>query len=134
MKTIKEILEEKNKLAYKAKVNVVVEAPPQEYFILKNKVDSINGNIYELISNAEPYQVDSHEENRVVVTLEGGNNETIEGIRYSIQLITYLNGDNPVKGHIIGMLANSNKGYFRDLFVSSNTKEITYNEAKKIFG
>lgn len=133
MKSIKEILEEKRKTAYKAKINNVIEPPTQEYLILKNKVDGINGNIQELIENADPLQIDSHEERRIVVNLEGFNNEKLENIRYLIQLIAYFNGNNPVKGHIVGMLANSGKCYLRDLFGNFGNKEISYNEAKKIF-
>lgn len=133
MKSIKEILEEKRKLAYKSKVNIVTEPPTQEYITLRNKVDSINGNIQELVENADPLQIDSHEENRIVVNLDGFNNEKIGDTRYLVQLIAYLNGSNPIKGHIIGMLSNNSKCYLRDLFGNFGNKEISYNEAKEIF-
>jgi len=133
MQTIKEILEEKRKIVYKNKINKISEVIPDEYYLLKDKINLINGDIKELISNAEPDQIDSHDENRVVVNIDGFRNEKIGSMRYLIQLIAYFNNGNLIKGHIIGMLNGYSKAYIRDLFGNMDTKLNSNNSAKELF-
>lgn len=116
MQTIQQILEEKRKIVNKEKVRKYAEAIPQEYFILKDKVNSINGDIKEILLNSEPEQIDSHEENRVVANIEGFKNERIGNMRYLIQLIAYFNNGSLFKSHIVGMLNGSNNCYIRETF------------------
>jgi len=132
MQTIKQILDEKNKIVNKERARKYAEVIPPEYYLLKDKINILNGDIKEIITNAEPDQIDSHDENRVVVNIDGFKNEKIGSMRYLIQLIAYFDNGNLIKGHIIGMLNNYNKCYIRDLFGNFDVKPLK-SGAKELF-
>jgi len=136
MQSIKEILKAKNEIAYKNKVGKSAYVPPvpNEYYTLKDKVNSFTNDTKYLIESADPEQIDSHDPSHLIINLDGHNNKHINNIRYLIQLVVYLSGETVVRSHIVGMLANYEKCYLRDLVTSEpgSTKELTYRDAKRI--
>jgi len=135
MQTIREILENKNKIAYKAKIDSSTYNPPvEEYFILKNKVDCLSSDTRLLIEEANPSQIDSHDPNRIVINIDGFKSEKINNARYLIKLVVYMDGNTVIGSHLVGMLNNTSKCYKRDLVeYTTKTSEVSYKKAKEIF-
>lgn len=135
MQSIQEILENKNKIAYKLKIGNPSYNPkhPEEFDELVKKVDSFSFDIRTLIDNADPLQIDSHDPKHIVINLDGYSNDKIGNQRYLIQLIVYLSGETIDKSFIIGMLNGYSGCYIRNLVGDVGKQQaVSYQKAKSI--
>ncbi len=144
MPSIKQILEEKKELAYKSRRMKQNYEPtqPQEYLILKGKVDALSSDPVELLSKAEPsgvnvYTYNNKDGNPVEEVSAYIDNNYINNIKYSIQLSIKKRGENILGAYLVGMLSSYETAYQRTLleFTKSkgNDNDDIYDTAKKIF-
>ena len=137
MQSIKEILEAKNKVAYKTVVRKTITPTPQEYYILKNKVDNYPDDVTLLLKQADPKQVDSHNPEIAYVNLDGFRYEKINTARYLIQMVIHFKGEVMNRAYIVGMFNFYSKCYKRELTVvnapTDKVEDKKYQNAKEIF-
>ena len=137
MQSIKEILEAKNKVAYKTVVRKTITPTPQAYYILKNKVDNYPDDVTLLLEQADPKQVDSHNPKIAYVNLDGFRYEKINSARYLIQMVIHFKGEVMNRAYIVGMLNFYSKCYKRELTVvnapTDKVEDKKYQNAKEIF-
>jgi hypothetical protein len=134
MQSIKEILEGKNKIAYKTRTKSSYNPkPPEEFYEMVNKVDALSSDTRTLIDSADPLQIDSHDPKHIVINLDGYSNEKIGNQRYLIQLVVYLSGETVDKSFITGMLNGFSGCYIKNLVGSVDKQQIvSYQKAKSI--
>ena len=137
MQSIKEILEAKNKVAYKTVVRKTITPTPQAYHILKNKVDNYPDDVTLLLEQADPKQVDSHNPEIAYVNLDGFRYEKINTARYLIQMVIHFKGEVMNRAYIVGMFNFYSKCYKRELTVvnapTDKVEDKKYQNAKEIF-